>query len=177
MFVYDSGAGPVGIIAAGALTGILTACRRTGDFRYRALAANPHVHCSVVRGAGCIRWLSRDPWRRRADHAVRDLADDFRRDRFDCRRRNRLDADGNANARSVCTGKRRETGSTVSPGLWAGKCNGHSPLFSKLVSIGRCRMLDHDLEGISLRPGGLGVVMPVARRSTAAVVASFRWPG
>ena len=101
MFVYDSGAGPVGAIAAGALTGILTACRRTGDFRYRALAVNPHVNCSVVRSACCIRWLSRDPWHRRADHAVRDLADDLRRDRFDCRWRDRLDADGNADARSA----------------------------------------------------------------------------
>ena len=57
MFVSDSGAGPAGIIAAGAFTGILTACRRTGDFRCRALAVDPHVNCSVVRGAGCIRLL------------------------------------------------------------------------------------------------------------------------
>ena len=71
--------------------------------------------------------------------------------------RDRLDADGNADARSACTGKRRETDSTVSPGRRAGKCSGHSSLFLRLASIGRCRTRGHDLEGISLRPGGLGV--------------------
>jgi hypothetical protein len=135
MFVYDSGAGPVGIIAAGALTGILTLIAGQVIF---ATVRSPLIRMSIAvlfaAPAAFAYWylhlqgLSRDPWHRRTHYAVRDLAADLRRNRFDCRWCDRLDADGNADARSVGAGKRRETGSAVGPGRRADKGNGHPPV-------------------------------------------------